>query len=245
MTMSQNQLKSWRDDFLRYYGRSSLLTRIFVGAAISFTIAFLMTNKVVKKQKDELKTLSEKIRSTEIAGDAELEVVDLKNRQRKVSRTLASIKGENLKLEEACGGLSRAETGKSFLDLRLLIDRNELKIVSERHAASQNPGKKNETASSVKSGKNLPEQIVFPSFMDSESYDFEVLGTFQNIRRFLIDAYRSDALFFLNNIRIEPSRETITDRAFIQHKALKCVFQAHIPYRTDNASKPSGKGSRP
>lgn len=231
------QLKSWRDDFLRYYGRTSLLMRIFIGAAVSFAIVFLMTNKVIKKQNKELNSLKSRMQSMEPADVVELEITDMKNRQRNVGRTLASLKEDNRQLEETCGGLSRSDAGKNFLHLRLLIDRNDLRIVSERRMDMQNPNRKTGSNATGKAGRGTSMQVEFPAFLACESYDFEVIGSFRNIRQFLIDAYKSDALFFLNNIRMNQSSETVMDRNLKQHRALRCEFQAHIPYRSGTVTK--------
>ncbi len=225
--MAHRQLKIWRDDFLRYYHKTSLMTRIVIGAALSFGAAQLLLNKVIRPQNRELAELGRKHQSMEVVEDVELAVADLKNKQRKINMQLESLREINRNLAETRGTLSRNEIGKSILELRLLIDRNELRILSEERLVE----KKNARRSRKKKTPDTRIVMRLPASMGCESYRFKVLGSYRHLRHFLLDAFSTDVLFFLNNIKVSRSDELITDRNLNQYKALRCEFEIHIPYR--------------
>lgn len=227
--MMNRQLKIWKEDFFRCYNRTSVMMRIIIGAILSLGTAYFLTARVIKPQNLQLKALKQKFGAMELIDDVELQTADLKNKQRKISRQIEGLKTVNEKLALTLGDLSRGEIGKNILDLRFLMDRNNLKIVSEERVL---PEKTVRRRSRVKPKSDDRVKIRFPSSMSCESYRFKVLGSYQNLRRFLTDVRNAQAPFFLNNIRITCSGEMLTDRNLNQYRALSCSFEVHVPFRT-------------
>lgn len=234
--MMNRQLKIWKEDFIRYYSRTSIIMRIIIGAVLSFVIAYILINKVIKIQNAENKKLKQKFQSMEIIDDVDIQVADLKNSQRKTSMQLESLKALNANLAEELGTLSKGEIGKNILDLRLVIDRNSLRIVSEERII---PKKIIRRRTSKRKEPDTHIKIQFPSSMTCESYRFELLGSYRNLRKFFMEARKSNSLFFINNIHIKQSKEMLTDKNFNQYRALSCSFEVHVPYR--NEDKKSGE----
>ncbi len=227
------QWKIWRDDFLRYYGRTSLITRIVIGAALAFGVAYVSLNYVIRPERAKIREVSGKLDNMDIVPDVELMMQDLKNRSRRVSAQLAAIQQQNREFGERNGGLSRGEVGKTLLELRRLMDVNRIRILSESRLVVQPPKR----ATRSTGGNTAPEtrlRLILPDSMEGESFAFRLLGSFQDIRNFLHDAYSSEAVFYLNNIAIGKSDELMTDREFRQYKALECSFELHIPYLKGN-----------
>lgn len=226
--MMKKQLKIWKDEFFRYYDRTSVMTRIIIGALLSFGTAYFLTQKVIKPQNAQLKALKQKFQNLEVIDDVEIQTADLKNKQRKAGMYLEGLKKANEKLALSMGSLSRDEVGKNILDLRFLMDKNSLRILSEERII---PVKQQRRRSSrVKQKADTRIKISFPSSMGCESSRFELLGSYQDLRRFFMDVRKAQNLFFINNICIRGSKETITDRSFKEHRALRCTFEVHIPY---------------
>lgn len=227
------QLRIWRDDFLKYYNRTSLVTRIVTGAALAFAIAYASLNYAIRPENVRIKEVSKKLDDMSVVPDVELMMQDLKNRERRISSQLDGIRRQNREFGEKNGGLSRSEIGRTLLELRRLMDVNRIRILSESRVTPQPPKRV-----SGKPGKDtLPDtriRLVLPDTMASETYAFRVLGGFPDIRRFLHDAYSAGAVFYLNNISIRKSDELMTDREFRQYKALECSFELHIPYLKGN-----------
>lgn len=236
--MMNKQLKIWKDDFFRYYGRTSLMMRIVIGAALSFGTAYILTHKIIRPQNAQLKVLKEKFQSMEVIDDVGIQVADLKNKQRKVNMQLEGLKKANEELALTMGTFSKGEVGKNILDLRFLMDKNNLRIVSEERVL---PVKQTRRRSRGKQKPDTRVRIQFPSSMECESYKFELLGSYGTLRRFFMDVRNAQALFFLNNIRISNSKELLTDRNLNQFRALSCVFEVHVPFRTAVSQKGSAK----
>lgn len=230
--MMNKQLKIWKEDFFRYYNRTSVMMRIIIGALLSFGAAYFLTQKVIKPQNARLKALKQKFQSMEIIDDVEIRTADLRNKQRKASMQLEGLKKVNEELALTMGSLTRGEVGKNILDLRFLMDKNNLRIVSEERVL---PVKNLRRRSRGRQKPDTRMKIQFPSSMESESYKFEVLGSYQSLRRFLMDVRGAQTLIFLNNIRISRSGEMLTDRNLNQFRALSCAFEVHVPFRKEGA----------
>lgn len=228
----KRQLKIWKEDFLRYYGRMSVMMRIAIGALLSFALAYVLIHKVIKPQNAELKKMKQKYQSMEVIDDVDLQVADLKNKQRKVTMQLEGFKKANEQLADDVGTLSKGEVGKNILELRYLIDRNSLRIVSEERVV---PTKQVRRRAPQKNVIDTHIKITFPTSMACESYKFEVLGSYQCLRRFFMDVRNAQALFFINNIRIVQSKEMLTDKNLNQYRALSCAFEVHVPYQNEAA----------
>lgn len=224
------QLKIWRDDFLRYYNRTSIVTRIMIGAVLSFVIAYFLINKVIKGQNAELKSLKQKYQAMEIIDDIDIQVADLKNKQRKSTMQLEALKKANAVLAAELGSLSKGEVGKNILDLRYLIDQNSLRIVSEERAVIQ---KKSRRRNIGKKEIDSRVKIAFPASMSSESYHFKLLGSYRNLQNFFMEVRNAQSLFFINNIAVRRSQEMLTDKNFNQYRALECVFEVHVPFHKE------------
>lgn len=229
--MKSRQLKIWKEDFLRYYDKTSVLMRIVIGAVLSALTALLLINKVIKPQNAELKTLKQKYQSMEVIDDVDIQVADLKNKQRKAAMQVEGLQKANEQLT--------AEIGKNILDLRTLIDRYELRIVSEERVVPVKE-KKSGRRGRKKVEADTRLQISFPASMACESYQFVVLGSYKNLRAFLNDVRNARSLFFLNNISIRQSEEMLTDKELNQYRALSCTFEVHVPYRSGQ-QKAAGK----
>ena len=229
--MIKKQLNIWKKDFLKYYNKTSLMTRIIIGALISFIIAYFSINKIVKPQNAELKKLNEKIQSLDVVDNLDVTLVDLKNKQRKANMILKSVNKINDKLAVHCGSLTKQNTAANIIEIRTLIDKYNLKIISE---ALINKKQKKTIRRSVRNKKiDTRIKISFPKGLTSDGYKFQVLGRFEDIRKFLISAFMSKSLYFINNIQLDNSKELISDRNFRQFKALNCTFEVHIPYKGD------------
>lgn len=227
------QLKIWRDDFLKYYGRTSLVARIVIGAALGFGIAWGGLTYVIRPETAKIKEINKKLDNMTIIADSGLMMQDLKNRQRRVSVQLKAIQEENRVHGERNGGLSRAEIGRTLFELRRMMDSNRLRIVSESRVIPSPPVRvPRKNAKSLLPDTKI--KVVLPETMACDTYAFRVLGSFGDIRGFLHAAYAADPVFFLNNIAIKTSDELMTDRGFRQYKALECSFELHIPYLKGN-----------
>ncbi len=117
-----------------------------------------------------------------------------------------------------------------MLELRNLVERHDLRIVLEE------PIHKHAIIHKVKTLRGKPiidtrVKIQLPETLDYDSYRFEVLGNFQQIKTFLMDIFQSDTAVFINNIKITASKEVVIGRNFNQFLALHCYFEAHIPYQ--------------
>lgn len=232
------QLKIWKEDFLRFYKRTSIIMRVIIGAVLSGIIAYFLINNVIKKQNAELKTLKQKFNSMEVADDVEIQTADLQNKQRKAEMQLNGLKTANELLSTETGALSKGEVGKNILDLRFLIDSNQLRIVSEERVVSES---KQVRRRRVQKKVDTGVKISFPASMSYESYKFEVLGSYQSLRKFFMDVRNSQSLFFLNNVRICQSKEMLTDKNFNQYRALSCSFEVHVPYKNENIKQVGAK----
>lgn len=232
--MMKKQLKIWKEDFFRYYDRTSVMMRIVMGAVLSLGTAYFLTHKVIKPQNAEVKTLKQKFQSMEVIDDVEIETADLKNKQRKTAMLLEGLTKANEELALTMGSFSKGEVGKNILDLRYLVDKNDLRILSEERVV---PVKQIRRRSRGKQKPDTRVKIQFPASMGCESYKFEVLGSYRNLRRFFMDVRRAQALFFLNNIRISNSQEMLTDKNLNQFRALSCVFEVHVPFRKAPAAE--------
>lgn len=225
------QLKIWRDDFLKYYHRTSLVMRIAIGAALSFGVVYLAMKQWIKPQIAQIKKLNKDFDNVSIIPDFDLTMQDLKNKLRRGERQLKSLQDTNRKLAEKNGSLQRTDSGRVILELRKMMDKHQLKIVTEERlivqpAAGQT--RKRGAQQNIKTDTRV--RVVLPDSMSSEGYTFKVMGSFINIREFLHDVYEADAVFFLNNISLKRSSEYLVDRNFQQYKALECSFDAHVPY---------------
>lgn len=222
------QLKIWKDDFLRYYGRTSILARVAIGAILSFAIAYLIIEKIIKPQNAELKSLKQKFDAMEIIDDVDIQVADLKNKQRKINMQLEGLTEANQELAGKIGNLSKGEIGKSIIDLRFLIDNNNLRIISEERIVKANQAKRRKAQ---KQPIDTQVKITFPASMTFESHQFQVLGSYRDIQNFLNEVRKSQALFFLNNVTIGQSKEMLVDKDLNEYPALACHFQVHVPYQ--------------
>lgn len=221
------QLKIWKDDFFRYYNRTSILVRILIGAALSFAVAYILIHKVIKVQNGELKKLKQKYEAMEVIDDVDIQVADLKNKQRKSSMQLEALKKVNASLATEFGTLSKGETGKNILDLRYLIDQNRLRILSEERIIIQKKSRRRPTSRKEKDDRV---KITFPASMNCESYQFKILGSYQNLRHFFMAVREFKSLFFINNIKLEQSKELLTDKNLNQYRALECAFEVQVPF---------------
>lgn len=233
MSALNKQWKIWRDDFLKYYNRTSLVTRIVIGAALAFVVAYASLTYVIRPGNARIKEVGKKLDDTSVIPDVELMMQDLKNRERRVSGQLDAIRRQNREFGEKSGGLSRGDVGKTLLELRRLMDGNRIRILSESRvlpqAAKRVSGKAGKPAA-----PDTRIRLVLPDTMEGETYAFRVLGGFSDIRDFLHEAYSAGTVFYLNNISIKKSDELMTDREFRQYKALECSFELHIPYLKGN-----------
>lgn len=227
------QLKIWQDDFLRYYSKTSIMARVVIGACLSFAIAHVCINKIIKPQNTELKAINAKIQGIEVYDDVELTIADIRNSQRKVNMQLTGLKEVNLELIQTHGSLSKNDTGEVVLALRSLMEESDLKIVSE---VRQIPVVK--TTSRRSSRSKTPVVVTkltptLPSFVATETYTFKVMGSYKQLGQLFASAFDADELFLITNIKVERSDEYITDRDFNQIQALSCTFDLFIPYMTD------------
>lgn len=228
--MANKQLKIWKEDFLRYYSKTSLLTRIIMGALVSYGIFYVSSHYFLTPAKKEIKVLQEKLEKISVTGDVDILIKDLKNRQKKAEKFLQTLCEQNNELTQQYGSLSIGDVGKTLVDFRLLIDSNELKIISEECILPVVVKKKKKSA---KKTEPVSTRITLelPESMASEGYQFKVLGTYANIQAFLSEIYDAKIVCFLNNLSIVQSITPIVDKDFRQHKALECSFELHIPYR--------------
>ncbi len=224
--MAQNQLKIWCDGFMRFYRKTSFLTRIVICAVISFIFAFIMLNKSITPQREEIKKLKSTADSIKVDDDINAEINELKNKQKKIFLAVESLKQTNTALVEFYGTLSKAETGKNILELRKFMEKNSLRILNEDRL------QQGQSANNYAPLQTAPTHIniKLPSSFNFESYRFELLGTYTDLRNFMVDVYLANSLFFVNNIKISESKEFITDKELRQHPALKCSFEVHVPY---------------
>ncbi len=231
MNSINKQLKIWRDDFLKYYNRTSLVMRIAIGAALSFGVVYGAMNQWIKPQAAKIKKLNKDLENISIIPDFELAMQDLANKIRRGNRQLKILQEDNRKLGEKNGNLERADSGRVIFELRKMMDKHTLKIVTEeRLSSSRSPVKSSRRRGDQAAVADTRVKVVLPESMASEGYTFKVLGSFANIRDFLHEAYDADLVFFLNNISIRHSDEYLVNRKFQQYKALECSFEAHVPY---------------
>lgn len=227
------QLKIWQDDFLRYYSKTSVMARVVIGACLSFAIAHVCINKVIKPQNTELKAINAKIQGIEVYDDVELTIADIRNSQRKINMQLTGLKEANLELIQTHGSLSKNDTGEVVLALRSLMEDSELKIVSE---VRKIPVVQKTTRRSSRSKTPVVVTTLtptLPSFVTTETYTFQIMGSYEQLGKLFASAFDADQLFLITNIKVERSDEYITDRNFNQIQALSCTFDVFIPYMTD------------
>ncbi len=227
--MANRQLKIWRDDFMRYYGKTSLVMRIVICAGLSFAVAYYGLNGYLNPQQKEIKELTKKLQDMTVVGDSEFLMADLRNRQRKTSAQLESVRAANRELAERGGGITRGETGKTILALRSMIDGNKLKIISEDRMKPQDAAKRKPNSKV----KDTRIKLALPESMDCECYTFIVLGEYGNLQNFLSEVFGAEQMFVLNNLKLSHSGEMITDGDLKQHKAIECRFEVHLPYQKE------------
>ena len=229
MSSFNRQLKIWRDDFLRYYDKTSLVTRIIIGAALGFLVTYTALNYYIKPTNQEIKKLNKQINDMAVLPDVDLMLQDLNLRQRRIERQLATTKRQNQQYSEKRGVLSRSDTGKVGLELRQLIDRHSLRLVNEERVVAK-PVQTVRRGSSTTLPPDTRQKLVLPETMNHESYRFHVLGSYKDIQLFLNEAFSAKSVFFINNVSIKESTEMLTDHNFRPYRALSCSFEFHIPY---------------
>ncbi len=232
------QLKIWKDDFLRYYGGTSIITRMTIGAVLSFLLAYLLISRIIRPQNKAVRELKEKYQAMEIIEDADLQVADLKNKQRKALMQLDGLKTENARLALEVSKMTKGDIGRNIIDLRYFVDKNNLRIVSEERVVPEKPRRgrgqrKNEIDTRMK--------ISFPDSMQFESHRFSVLGSYRDLQKFLMDVRNAREVFFINNVSIAQSREMLTDRNLNQYRALSCTFEVHVPYLAETVKGGGGR----
>ncbi|MFA6814757.1 MAG: hypothetical protein WCS73_00485 [Lentisphaeria bacterium] len=236
--MAQKQFQIWRDDFLRYYNKTSLIMRIVVGAVLSFLVAYYALNYQIKPLQQKQKEIRKKLQNMVIIEDTKLMILDSKNQQRKLQSQLTEVRSANKIIVTNGGGLSRSDIGKTILELRVLFDRNQLKIVLEDRAKPYLPASlKSRRINQINHKQDRRVSLVLPDTIAVESYFFKVLGQYGNIQRFLQDVYHSKQIFRLNNLKMTRSQNQITDQHFQQHMALECSFEIHVPFRKEGTSE--------
>ncbi len=236
--MANRQLKILRDDFMRYYNRTSFVMRILIGAALSFAIAYYALNKHIKPQMAAIKDLQKKMSKMVIVDDVDLMMSDLNNRRKKVEKKLNAFSKANSELMKKSGQLTRSESGKIIIEIRSLLDQNSIKIISETRVNEKKAARpRRRKKSSGQMNKNKRIKLELPQLIGDDVHQFIVHGTYKHIKTFLMEVYNHKATFFLNNIYLERTDEFITDRELNQYNALKCCFELHIPYRKEKAQQ--------
>ena len=213
---------------MRYYGRTSLVMRIIIGAALGFLITYAALNYYIKPTNQEIKKLNKQINDMAVLPDVESMFDGFRRRQNRVERQLADIKKQNREYGEKHGALAKGDAGKVVLELRKLIDHHSLRLVNEERIVAKPIG------TVRRGGAPAPvdtrQKLQLPENIHHDSYRFQVLGSYKDIQRFLNEAYSAEAIFFINNIAIKESNETLTDHNFRPYRALSCSFEFHVPY---------------
>ncbi len=226
------QLKIWREDFLRYWNRTSLIMRILIGAGISFVIIYAGSKYVTKPMAKEIKAIKKKL--DDIAGSGvALQIQEMQRQKKELSRKL---KDEKTLYENALDcetALEVSESGKVIIDLRQLLNECDVKLLNEEKLtnATVKTSKKKK-----KRGKKTEKKIDYhmrpqvPSCLSTVGYHFKVIGQFKNIKKFLLTMNSISHVFIANNIAINTTETVIYNKKLQPRHGVEMEFEVHIPY---------------
>lgn len=215
----------------------SIPTRVLLGAGLAAIIIAGGNKWLLKKQAAAIAKLQAEYRAIETAGVDIAPLLAAKQVETdRIRKNVAAIKEKNDRLAAAGGSLERGHAGAVVAAFRGLLDKHGLRLVNEERctdAAAKAGGNNGRYGARAESGREKTfAHMPAPQFpgMKTESYRFTVLGRFADILDFLRTAYASPQVYFLNNIMIKTSAETLIDKNYQQHAARECAFELHIPY---------------
>ncbi|MGL4854533.1 MAG: hypothetical protein ACRC37_04695 [Lentisphaeria bacterium] len=225
----------WKEDLRQYYAKTSVMARIGMCALLSGLIANVVMKKHIRPQVIKINELNKKISAMKTPSNPSEVIGELRETQEEIIAQLEQLRKENGLLIRRYGdSLSAGNIGKTILDIKLLINKNRLKIISEERI-KELVGEENDHLPRRNNYLNMEEdtkiKLFLPNFLLSEGFIFKFVGTYKDIQKFLLELHKMKKVFFVNNVKLSSSKVKITDRDFKEHRAVECSFEVHVPYR--------------
>lgn len=175
---ARSQLRIWKEDIQRYWGKTSFMGRILLGAALSLLVAGLVTSRVTKplaKELDKLKPKASGAAATTPEKDSQIR--SLEKQSEEARRELERSKSGLEELRKRLEGLDESSVTKLGTELRAMIAQAGLELRSEtpldeaaQAAARRGKGKAPEPLK--------PELQALPEGVAHRSFHYVVDGSF-------------------------------------------------------------------
>ncbi|QSH41212.1 hypothetical protein P0136_09215 [Lentisphaerota bacterium ZTH] len=243
----KKQLKMWHQDFFRYWDRTSLVARIFTGAAVSFLLVTAVTKYLTRPIAKEIKALRKKAETTDIGNEATIQLEELRQKKQRYLKRITAAQDKFSSLRESRTALTQAESGKLILEIRKLLDKYRIKLLEEEKLKTR-PKPVNKSTSYRSSFRPVKKdnriRIKVPDYLDIVSYRFKVVGSYNSLRRFLYYADRLGRAYVMNNISLSGAQQKSWNGNAKPVVAVKLDFEVHIPYLKDSSLLPANNSTK-
>ncbi len=210
----KKQLLAWKKEFSELWDKTSLMSRILIGAGISLSTALFFSRTLSRPLAAEVKALSKKMPSE--AADAQ-EVSDLEEQSRELGQSAETWKekAESTRLSF----LADAEELPDILNtVRKLVTNNELALGSEELIHGDGgDGKIQGKAAAGSSRKTTPDENaleppaknILPG-IGRRKYRYKLYGGYGSLLGFLREMDGISKSIEINNFSIEKNADGIT-----------------------------------
>ena len=204
----KKQLSRWREDWMRFWGKTSLMMRIVIGAATSTFIAISVLRSWNKPLSKEVAELQKKLDEAVLDNSFNLQMAELKVKRERGEaqveewkRRMKALAEGGLNCEEAGCGMVLAAIRRSMEDSGLML-RQELAVIPQKEDKSRTSRTRTATQPKVDEWKS---STTYPAFMGRKDYHYRISGSFTGIMDFLNALPKAEKAFNLNNISISSS----------------------------------------
>ncbi|MDD5598127.1 MAG: hypothetical protein PHV82_09290 [Victivallaceae bacterium] len=229
----KKQLKIWKADFERYWDKTSLITRILIGAAVSLALTYVVINKVNRPLSKEVEKERKAISDTAVVDGAIYLLEDLKRKRDKINADLKIWEKKFENAKDCESSLTQLESGKVIIAVRELFYKNNLKLINEQKINKDVPALKNKSSYHSRHKTEKPDdhiKLEAPEYIEHVSYQIKAYGRFPDIKNFLFNLNENSHVFVINNITFIEAQLPAFDHKFQRQKAVEINFELHIPY---------------
>lgn len=240
MAGMKKQLLKWREEWLRYWDKTSLVMRIVIGAVVSLSLASGWLNWQNKPLAEEVKNLQNKLGGIVADNSFNLQMASLRQQRNKLEeevetwrRKMAEIARQGLHFESANCGVVLLELRRRLEDRNLVLRREKLEP-----PPVPTPVVRRRVRIVIPSGDDWKTRHTYPAFMGTIRYNYLMTGGFREIKSFLFSLPEIRRAFNLNNIVIDNIEPEHPD-------SLALEFDLSVPTMSRSGSNASTAGSTP
>ncbi|MDD3118118.1 MAG: hypothetical protein PHQ27_02965 [Victivallales bacterium] len=203
MTGMERQLIKWRDDWMRFWGRTSLAMRIVIGAGVSLAITAMWLNWWNKPLAEEVKKLHRQLDKVIADNSFNLQMTAMRQRRQELKKQLQTTADKLEKLSAAGLRFEPADCGLLTAALRRRIDEYELELKEENEIIAHSPETSRRRRRSHPVRHPADEWQVrknYPEYMKTVRYHYRLVGEFSRLIAFLRSLPTVRKAFAVNNV---------------------------------------------